>query len=378
MPTFQVFVRVGGRNSPLRAFKRFPVGTSAQKIREWRESARTELRKSAPKAKTPFEEDVETYLATVAALPTIKERTRDMAIWAAVFGELKRHEITPAMIRAQRDAWLTVGPRMRARYVYDREVGKKVRVNEPVKAPLAASTVNHRLRGLENFYTIMNGRRGENPVREVPEAREPDHPPRAIPPAIVDAIFRRMPDSMTRARLRVMAETGIPPATLMRIAEADLNLKAKTVWVPGRAKGEGTVGRIMPLTTAGAQAFRELKRWGAFGPFSTAAVRQCWLRACRALKITPAPRPYDLRHSFGTRAYLAVGPRTAQLLMGHSTPALTERYARAAVDPHLQAAVRRIEQAGRKKKGKPKKRKTKARAAKRGRRPTGRAKKSQY
>lgn len=81
--------------------------------------------------------------------------------------------------------------------------------------------------------------------------------------------------------------------------------------------------------------------------------------AGRALDISPPPRPYDLIHSYGVRALAGTDLRATQLLLGHSTPAVTERYARAAVDPHLAAAVARLERAeqkGRRKPAKPKRR----------------------
>jgi integrase len=51
-------------------------------------------------------------------------------------------------------------------------------------------------------------------------------------------------------------------------------------------------------------------------------------------------KPYDLRHSFGTRVYQASGDLHATgRLMGHRDSKTTERYIGAAVDPRLAAAI---------------------------------------
>jgi hypothetical protein len=75
-----------------------------------------------------------------------------------------------------------------------------------------------------------------------------ERPIRAMPPDVVAAALEQMRDSATRARLQVIAATGIPPATLMRIVDVDFDPKAKTLWVPGRRKGHGTRGETMPLS----------------------------------------------------------------------------------------------------------------------------------
>jgi integrase len=246
-----------------------------------------------------------------------------------------------------RERWLTLGPRHVQRWVMNAETGKKVRRDNLVEGPLAASTVNHRLRALENMWTVLDGRHADNPVRDdVPEADEEEGPIRAIPPDVVRAILATMPDSATKARLRVMAATGLPHASLGRIAAADVDLKAKTVWVPGRKKGQGTRGRLMPITSEAVTAFRLLGRHDAWGAFSRGSLRRMWVRACHAAGLTVALRPYDLRHSMATLTLEATGDvRATQMLMGHSSPKVTERYARAAVDPALQAAVAKVDKA---------------------------------
>jgi len=348
MTTRRLFVAIGPRGKQQRRSRRFDADALPSAIRAWREQARTELRAESPEPLEGFAKDAATYLEAVAAMPTIRERKRDMALWVTEFGATPRREITSAMIRAVRDRWLTVGPRRRQAWVFDAGAGKRVRRDELVEGPLAASTVNHRLRALENFYTVLEGRHGYNPVRDVPEAKEPDARPRAIPAAVHDAILGSMQDCATKARLEVILATGLPHATLMRLTPADFDAKGKTVWVPGRKKGQGTAGRLLPLTTAGVRALKQFARWDAWGPFSTSAMLKVWRAACRRVKVFGVV-PYDLRHTMATETLVATGDlRATQLLMGHSTPKLTERYANASVLPILVAAAAKLDKFRRK------------------------------
>jgi len=308
---------------------------------------RTQLRAAAPPSLTGFAADARRYLEAAQAMPSYQDRARDIAIWVDLFGDRPRALIAAVEIRAARERWLTVGPRRRQHWVTDPISGKRVRHDELVDEPLAASTVNHRLRALENLYTVLDGRHARNPVREVPEARETERQIRAVPLDVVRTVLAAMSDTATRARLAVLAYTGLPHASLARLQPDHANQKAKTLWVPGRQKGEGTRGRLLPLTRDGVDALKALARHDAWGPFSRGSLRRAWRRACRAVDV-PEVRVYDLRHSYGTLALQATGDlRATQLLLGHSTPKLTERYARAAINPALEQAAKAIQRAQR-------------------------------
>ncbi|MCX6551194.1 MAG: tyrosine-type recombinase/integrase [Acidobacteria bacterium] len=264
-----------------------------------------------------------------------------------MFGDRIRQTITPAEIRTTRDQWLTIGPRHRQRWITDPDTGKRVRRDVLDDIPLAPATVNHRLRALENLWTVLDGRHATNPVREIPEADERDAPPRAIPSVVLRSILSHMRESATRIRLQVMIATGLPHASVMRLTDSGFDAKSKTLWVPGRQKGKGTRGRLLPLTNQAVVALKAMRRWDAWGKFSTASMQKVWNAACAKAGVQ-GTRPYDTRHSFGTSALAATGDlRATQMLLGHSTPALTERYARAAVNPALVAAVAKIQAASR-------------------------------
>ena len=346
MKTIRVFVSVGPRGAERRASSRIPADSTPAAVRAERERLRVELRKDDPEPLEGFAKDASTYLATKTDMPTYKERVRDIGLWVAEFGSTPRNTITPIMIGTVRARWLTVGPRFRQRWVDDPETKTRVRRDEAIEAPLSASTVNHRLRALENFYTTMNGRHGKNPVRDVAEADEVERPIRAMPIDAVRAIIGTMRDSKSKARLLVEVETGLPHASLMRVTAADFNANRKTLWVPGRRKGKGTPGRTLPLTTRAVAALKMMQREDAWGHFTKSGVRRAWLRACQVAKVKHPPRVYDAtRHAFGANTLrLTDGDMWAtQRLMGHSTQKLTERYARAQVDPALAAAVAKLQ-----------------------------------
>ena len=114
-----------------------------------------------------------TGLRAVQALPTFKTRKNDIERWIAIFGTRQRDTITSTEIRGQRDTWM-----------------KQPRAKD--KPPYAASTINHWLRALSNLWTVLDGRRAPNPVRDVPEVIEPDPLPRALSFTTIDAILDHM------------------------------------------------------------------------------------------------------------------------------------------------------------------------------------------
>jgi integrase len=256
-------------------------------------------------------------------MPSYADRVRDIFHWIVLFDQQDCDTITPVQIRAQRDRWLTTGPRMRQK-------GKK-KITE--HKPLAASTVNHRLRALQNMWTVLWPQQ-PNPVRQVPEADEPTTVPRAMLPATVQAIFKHLPaHSKSRARLLVMFWTGLPGKTLMRLKREDVDLEAGIIYLPGRKKGAGTHGATLPLLPDAVKAFTELDAVHGWGEFSKSGLRSVFLRACAAAKVSDVT-PYHLRHTFATNFLAATKDlRATQKALNHSTAKLTERYAMAAIDP---------------------------------------------
>mgnify|MGYP003393012043 CR=1 FL=1 len=336
---FRAFVRVKGH--PLKS-KRFPRDADLEKIKLWRERERAKLilqrqEHHAPYVGGAFRADAILYLESVKAMPTYAERVRQIFEWIGLFGDQESATITPAQIRAQRDRWLTVGPRSRQR-------GKE-RIIEA--KPLAASSVNHRLRALQNMWTVL-WPGTPNPVRQVPEAEEPQIVPRALSASVINAVLAKLPPGKTVARLNVLRWTGMPAKTLMRLKAADVDLKRKLVYLPGRQKGKGTHGAVLPLLPQAVKAFKMLIRENGWGEFSASGMHSLVQKACESADV-PRMNPYQLRHTFATNFLLATNDlRATQRALNHSTMKLTERYAHGAVEPAMVAAYAKMAKAQRK------------------------------
>ncbi len=311
--------------------KHFPHDTHPDTIRQWLLKTEMKYRGRQAKRTGRFDDDARAYLAAIAAMPTFAQRRGHIEEWIAAFGSRRRDSITPDEIRAQLHAWRTE----------PRTVKRGTRGTLTVT--LSAAACNKRRTALMHMYSVLDGKSERNPVRDVPKFREPTPAPKAIPFVLVRKVFAAMPSSKAKARLMVLAFTGIPPGQIAQLAQADVDLKAGTVAVPGRKKGAGTPGRIVPLSADGIRAFKMMAREDAWGAFTMPPLRRAFQRASkRALGHTNVT-PYALRHSFGTELYRASGDiRATQVLMGHSSPTLTHRYTLAAVDPRLLEALRKF------------------------------------
>jgi integrase len=362
---YRVFVWVPDPRDPKGRIKskRYKADATLDEMKHWREAQRVQARKrtltktlDVPTGEG-FKADAERYLDAVTAMPTFEERCKHIQEWAALFGERPRDEIASSEIRAQRDRWLTVGPKM----VQERQADGKVKW-VPKAVPLSASSVNHRLRALENMWTVLWPHE-PNPVRDVPEADPPEDAPRAVPYELVRAILDAMPErsqglkgqsrsdaSKTKARLAVIAYAGLSHSQLMRVQPEDVDLKARTLFLRPRRKGRKgrqAKGRTIPLLPAAVKAFRHFIALDCWGRFSASSMRTSFRRACAELDFDASIRPYDFRHGFGSRAYAATGDLHATgLLMGHRDPRTTARYTLAAVDPRLAAAMKAMVRSG--------------------------------
>jgi len=312
--------------------KRFPKGTERVAMSTWRQEQRVLARQapitapSEPVDTKGFAGDAARYLKAVAAMPSFSDRERDIARWVQLFGERQRATITSTDIASALAAWAKTK---------------------------GAATVNHRRTALMHLWTVLDGRSAANPVKAAPKYREPDPAPRGIPYALIRRILDKMPTTKAKARLSVIAWTGLPHAQVARITPGDVDLERRVLRVPGRNKGRGTEARALPLTVEAVSALKVFAAVGAWGEFSRSSVRKSFALACTKVAAEEAKkpartrvsvaglRPYDLRHSFGTELYRATGDiRATQLLMGHSRVEMTHRYTLGAVDERLADAVR--------------------------------------
>lgn len=312
-------VRVKGRlyHSP-----RYPPDTNVSVAKAWQDTQRVEGRKVAiPATAAPegFAADAARYLKAVAAMPTYDDRKRDIDAWIGVFGVTPRDRITTAQIAEALARW---------------------------RKTCAASTVNHRRTALLHLWRVLDGKSAANPVTDIPKFREPAPEPRSIPAPIITAIFAAMPDTVTRARLQVIAYTGMAHSMIARLTARDLDLDNAVYVRPERHKGRGTKRQALPLTDDGVAALRALVAHDGLGKaFSNSSLHSSFRRACDKVQETTGydltgVRPYDLRHSFGTAAYASFGDeRAVQQLLGHAKIETTHRYTLGGVNARLKAVI---------------------------------------
>lgn len=214
------------------------------------------------------------------------------------------------------------------------------RVLHDWRITLAADTCNKRRTALLALYHALDGKGASNPVRELPKFRAPDPLPRGLDYAGIARALKALPRCKTRARLSVLAYTGIRAGQLMKLTPDHWNKAEGVLLVPGTEKGRGTKPYLVPLSAKAEQALKELDKLDAWGRFSWAPMARMWKAAAKTAKLPGWAVPYDLRHSFGTAIYQATGDiQAARKLLGHSSLRVTERYTLAAVPAQQRAAI---------------------------------------
>lgn len=343
-------VRVGSGTAQRTKEKRYPIGTDLRIIQQWQLRARADLLSTQPAkaARGSLAAAVPRFLATLTG-----RRKKDMAAllhhWtASPLGNQARDAISRPQITTQLATWETAG--------------------------VAASTLNHRLLALRALYRELDAgdEHAYNPTVGIKKRPEPEPTPKAVSYDLIEAIIAFMPDrgrqlkvgekrptvSQTKARARVLAWTGLPPAQVMKIQPSDVDWEHCTLRVTPRRKGKGTRARVVPLLPQAVNALRWFFAAGATGPYSTSAFYKTWLtaqrRLVRALKalakahgadpdaiVLPRISPYSLRHSFGTEAVKRSKGNLlgVQTLMLHARVSTTERYLKSALEHSAQSVI---------------------------------------
>lgn len=312
---FRAFVRVAPGRGGLKSL-RFGRTATLTEMKQWREATRVAHRgkPNTPVVRGTLAADIQRYLPLVATMPSIDDRTRDLGEWVRVLGMRSRQQLTRDDYRLQLQEWKLRG-----------KAGQ----------PLAASTVNHRRTAMMHVYTILDGKAAPNPLREIPPFREPPAEPRDMGLKIARAILAAMPRSKTRARVKVLAWTGLRGnSELGKMKPEYVNLAQQECWVPTGKKGKP---RLVVLNAAGVAAWREFVAVKAWGHYSRASLRNSFRRAVKKVNdarekdgLSPLPhtRVYDLRHTIAT-AMRRAGADLAdiQAHLGHTSPRMTQRYA---------------------------------------------------
>jgi len=326
----QAYVYVHGHTRA----KRFKLGTPITEVRAWRENQRVGARLGiAVDAKAiTFEDDAETYLSLVKAMPTYTDREYRIKQWVDAFAGRTRASLRSSDIRAQLERWRIGG----------RHDGKG----------LSPASLNTRRTALMHLFTVLDGKSAANPVRDVPPyPEESGDVIRAQPWRVLYRLLARLrKGSKTRARLRVMLWTGLPHAQIMRVQPTDLDVKGKRLRVSRRRKGKGHPAKWLPLLPPAVTAWQAFAKAGAWGKFSQSAMHSALARAVedenvwrrkRKRPLLPRVRPYDFRHSAGSLfASLTHDERVVQeLLLSRQ-----RRYTEGATDARVERAVREMAQ----------------------------------
>lgn len=312
---YRAYVRVKGRLIA----RRFADGTTLEAVLAWRELAHAAatvkaLTQPPPDPAKSLKRDLKMYLRLKRKLPTYDTRRQMMADWLQALGETRdRCTVTPSDVAAVLAEW-------EAAYGY------------------AASTLNHYRSALSDFYNRMDPD-GANPVKGVPKRREPQQEPRALDPAVVQALFAAMPPGKAHAMMQVMYATGLRPAQVRKVTRLDLDLGRKRMLAPGRSKGAGTGPRWKPLTDLAVEAWHAYDRMNGWSGVRGVTLLIVFRRAAAVVRrehpdwyLPAEASPYWLIHSVGTEMYAATGDLAqTQLFMGHKDPRTTLRYVGGAI-----------------------------------------------
>ena len=315
---YRVMIRIRGKLHT----ERFPPIYTLDRLRKWRDDHEKRHRPKKGQRGT-FAADAEGYLLTVRTMSSFADRKRDIQNWIDVVGDKPRWELTPELIRAQLSTWKAEGGGI------DPKTGKPI--------PLANNTVNHRRTALSHLFTVLDGKNEYNPVREVPPFALPAPMKRGLPLAVVMRVLRKIHGPKTRARLEVLAWTGLRPSELMRLTPDLVDLRAGVALVP---TAKGGPPREIAFRLA-VPAWKKLLKADALGKFSVQSTRKSLHLACKAVGVPPF-RVYDLRHSFLSALRKSGADLSdVQAQAGHTDIALTRRYA-PTITNKLRAAVGRL------------------------------------
>ena len=130
-------------------------------------------------SKSTFAADVTRYLNTLSG--TTKADAKNLLTHWDVFNARQRRSLTAVELRAHAATWAC-----------------------------KPSTFNHRRQVLISLYKTLDGPHAKNPAKEIPKAREQHGAPKALAYSVIAAALKQMPVSQSKARLMLMAYTGLP------------------------------------------------------------------------------------------------------------------------------------------------------------------------
>lgn len=339
-------VKVEVRPLPAKG-KRFKAGTPLAVMQRWREDTRRALEGRRDRrlryGTGTLADDVARYFTLWGEdqhPETVAQRRRHLEAWVAAFPDRTRESLTTGEIEAQLAAWQRQPPPTPHRQ------GRRRPTSES-----AATTAKRRQALLQLFAVLGRGTDLRNPVEAVPTRQQPAAQARGLPYPVIRDLLALMPRSATRARLGVMAFTGLRPEELRRVEPADIDLSQGTLYVR-TAKG-GTVATV-PLVREARTWLEEFHALGAYGPFTAAPMGLSLRRAVARLNEARAVQhlapltgvtAYSMRHSYGTALYRATRDLKTVAEGMRNSLAMAERYVEGAVSEVLEHGVARLDAA---------------------------------
>ena len=161
-------------------------------------------------------------------------------------------------------------------------------------------------------------------------------------------------DAEVRDVIKLLLFTGQRRGNVLTMRWADIDLSAG-VWSLSAKQTKQAKAQTTPLVAQAREilqarfesastgwVFPAVRRSadGEVGPMSETRLRDAWARICGAAGIEDL-RPHDLRHTSGSwLARLGASEAVRQKALGHSTPAMSARYAHLELDPVADALQR--------------------------------------
>lgn len=301
---WESYLRIHGRLHR----RSWPLSTPLPLMQQWRDAQRA-IYGPRKAASGTFAADVDRYLRLCAPAPW---RRPKLEKWLTAFGARPRHAITADDIRRTLADWAADG-------------------YQPSTLILLRAVLSH-------VWTVLDGRNGVNPVRDVPRPVSPPLVVRSLDYETIDRIFAALRPSASKARLMLLAYVGLRPVQIQRLTPADVDLAKRRIAVSG---AKGADSRVLPLTAAGVEAVRLFATTTAWGKFCTSGLRRTFREAALRAGVTDdRMTPYMLRHAYGTELVRAGADAQAVAeLLTHNSLRMLRRYTLAAIPGRQLEAV---------------------------------------
>lgn len=280
-------------------------------------------------------------------------------------GSMLACEYGPRSLQDQRDRWVKSG---KSRKYCNRLTNAAVRIfRHAVSQELVDSSRWHALKSVEPLRIGQTAAPETEPVKPVPL----DH---------VRATAKHLSPQL-KAVIRIQVATGARPSEVLTMTPGEID-RSGPEWIYRPTKHKNTnrgKSRAIPLLGDAKEAVIDFINRDPdsylFSPREAVAWQNAQKRAARKTKVQPSQRdrskpnaargpgdrfdvhsyrravaracdkagvpywhPYQLRHTAGTLVREALGPESAQALLGHSNIRMTEHYAKVAEQKAIEAS----------------------------------------